>query len=86
MRSILRAVTYALLVVSITAICGAAAAQDGYAGQDVTRYKFDDDIVPGTLIRPDGTLVPGRRRGPSRSLIKVRAQFVPEMLLSVEDI
>jgi hypothetical protein len=53
---------------------------------EVTEYIFKDKLVEGTLIRPDGAIVPTRKAGGSRSLVKIRGHFVPEMLKSVEDI
>ncbi|MBN2529511.1 MAG: hypothetical protein JXR76_24195 [Deltaproteobacteria bacterium] len=53
---------------------------------DTTEYSFDDDVVEGDLVRPDGEMTVVRKQGKQRSLIKVRQHFVPEMLKSVEDI
>jgi hypothetical protein len=55
-----------------------------YAEQ--TEYTFDDDVVTGDLVRPDGELTVVRKKGKQRSLIRVRQHFIPEMLKSVEDI
>ena len=51
-----------------------------------TTYDFDDDLVSGDLVRPDGELLNVRRRGRRSSLIRIREHFVPEMLKSVEDL
>lgn len=51
-----------------------------------TEYSFDDDVVTGDLVRPDGELVVKRKKGKERSLIRVREHFIPEMLKSVEDL
>lgn len=51
-----------------------------------TVYDFDDDVVEGNLIKPDGALVGGELHGKRSSLIKIRADFIPEMLKSVEDL
>ena len=61
------------------------------AGGDVTYksktvYDFDDDTVEGDLVRPDGELVDSRGRVKHSSLIKIRENFIPEMLKSVEAI
>jgi len=53
---------------------------------ETTEYSFDDDIVEGDLVRPDGELMLVRKKGKQKSLIKVRQHFIPEMLKSVEDI
>ena len=55
-------------------------------GDDATTYDFDDDLVAGDLVRPDGELLNVRRRGRRSSLIRIREHFVPEMLKSVEDL
>ena len=61
------------------------------AGGDVsykqkTVYDFDDDVVEGDLVRPDGEFVDSRRGAKHSSLIKIRENFIPEMLKSAEDI
>jgi len=53
---------------------------------ETTEYSFDDDVVEGDLVRPDGELMLVRKKGKQKSLIKVRQHFIPEMLKSVEDI
>ena len=73
------------LVIAVIFMLSASlvSAQD-YA--DTTEYSFDDDVVEGDLVRPDGEMTVVRKQGKQRSLIKVRQHFVPEMLKSVEDI
>jgi hypothetical protein len=51
-----------------------------------TKYDFDDDVVEGDLVRPDGEFVDSRKAAKHSSLIKIRENFVPEMLKSAEDI
>lgn len=53
---------------------------------DTTEYSFEDDVVTGDLVRPDGELMVVRKRGKERSLIRVRQHFIPEMLKSVENL
>ncbi len=61
-----------------------AQAQDIPGSQ--TTYDFDDDLVTGDLVRPDGEQLIVRRRGRRASLIQIREHFIPEMLKSVEDL
>jgi hypothetical protein len=77
-----------MLMVSITAMAQdqPAAAPAGGGGGQTTTYNFDDDIVQGDLVRPDGEMALARRRGRQSSLIRVREHFVPEMLKSVENL
>lgn len=72
----------ALLGAVMLGVPAAASAQD----DDATTYDFDDDLVSGDLVRPDGELLNVRRRGRRASLIRIREHFVPEMLKSVEDL
>ena len=51
-----------------------------------TTYDFEDDLVSGDLVRPDGEQLIVRRRGRRTSLIRIREHFIPEMLKSVEDL
>ncbi len=75
------------------AMTGSALAQDegsapggGGKGAGATSYDFEDDLVTGDLVRPDGELLSVRRRGNRASLIQIREHFIPEMLKSVEDL
>jgi hypothetical protein len=51
-----------------------------------TVYDFDDDLVEGELQRPDGEYIDTRRKAKHSTLIKIRENFIPEMLKSAEDI
>lgn len=62
-----------------------ARAEDDF-GSNTTEYNFDDDVVEGDLVRPDGEMAMARRSGRRSSLIRVREHFIPEMLKSVEDL
>jgi hypothetical protein len=72
-----------IAVVTMAAVPGARA-QSGPAPE--TTYDFEDDLVTGDLIRPDGEQLIVRRRGRRASLIQIREHFIPEMLKSVEDL
>ncbi len=63
-----------------------AAAQEAPAGGGETSYDFEDDLVQGDLVRPDGENLLVRRRGARDSLIRIREHFIPEMLKSVENL
>ena len=55
-------------------------------GGDTTTYDFEDDLVQGDLVRPDGENLMVRRRGARESLIRVREHFISELLKSVENL
>lgn len=62
-----------------------ASAQD--RGDDqVTRFEFEDDLVRGDLVRPDGEVFHARRRRPRETLIRARESFVAELYKSVENL
>lgn len=58
----------------------------GVVYQKETSYDFEGDDVEGALVKPDGEDINGNQHGKTSSLIKIRGDFVPEMLKSVEDI
>lgn len=74
----------ALLVAGFVA--SASAQEEGGGGGNATTYDFEDDLVQGDLVRPDGENLMVRRRGARESLIKIREHFVPELLKSVENL
>lgn len=51
-----------------------------------TVYDFDGDDVTGNLVKPDGEDVQAQTHGKTSSLIKIRSDFIPEMLESVEEL
>jgi len=64
----------------------ASAQEAAPGGGSATSYDFEDDLVQGDLVRPDGENLMVRRRGARESLIKIREHFVPELLKSVENL
>jgi len=65
----------------------AGSPQQAATGQPgTTTYDFEDDLVTGDLVRPDGELLNARRRGARSSLIRIREHFIPEMLKSIENL
>ena len=74
--------TLAIAIALSLPLSSASAQDDG----EVTTYDFEDDLVSGDLVRPDGEQLRVRRRGRRASLIQIREHFLPEMLKSVEDL
>ena len=64
----------------------AAGGGDNVQYKSKTVYDFDDDVVEGDLVRPDGEFVDTRKGAKHSSLIKIRENFIPEMIKSAEDI
>ncbi len=70
---------------------GAVASADDAAAPPVqykqkTVYDFDDDTVEGDMVRPDGEFIDSKKAAKHSSLIKIRENFIPEMLKSAADI
>jgi hypothetical protein len=79
------------LVTGLSGMASSVFAQEAEAGAEAagggsTSYDFEDDLVQGDLVRPDGENLMVRRRGARESLIKIREHFIPELLKSVENL
>lgn len=78
----------ALLLISMA---GVALAQDDKGGGDkgtgkVKVYDFDGDTIDGDLVKPEGSTVDARDFGNHASLIRIRKDFIPEIIKSAEDL
>jgi hypothetical protein len=87
MRAVFASIVAALLVsVSIPM----AHAQDANANQGnnqkVKSYDFSGDTIDGDLLRPDGDVVDTRTFASHSSLIRIRKDFIKEILKSAEDL
>jgi hypothetical protein len=71
---------------------GRALAEDPKKGGDKTPtpkvkvYDFSGDTIEGDLIRPEGTTVDARDFAKHSSLIRIRTNFIPEIIKSAEDL
>lgn len=80
----------ALVIVAVAP--GSARAQDKKGGDGkggtpkVKVYDFSGDTIEGDLIRPEGTTVDTRGFANHASLIKIRKDFIPEIIKSAEDL
>jgi len=81
-----------LVVVLIVSASSLAVAQDkkGAAKADappkVKVYDFSGDTIEGDLIRPEGSTVDARDFAKHASLIRIRKNFIPEIIKSAEDL
>ena len=83
-KFIAQLLVFAAFLGALASVPVTVAAQD--APPPETTYDFEDDLVSGDLVRPDGEQLIVRRRGRRASLIQIREHFIPEMLKSVEDL
>jgi len=89
MRRLLTILAFGLFgLMALPAVPAAAqeAGGGGGGGGDATSYDFEDDLVQGDLVRPDGENLMVRRRGARESLIRIREHFINELLKSVENL
>ena len=78
-----------IVVATLAGVALPVSAQDAAppaGGGDATSYDFEDDLVQGDLVRPDGENLMVRRRGARESLIRIREHFINELLKSVENL
>jgi hypothetical protein len=85
----MRKLTCALVLVLFTA--GVAAAQPKAAGKDAGAgktkvYDFSGDTIEGDLVKPEGSTVDARDFAKHSSLIRIRKDFIPEIIKSAEDL
>lgn len=81
MRTLRIALALCAVVLGTALITPSARADEPEAS---TRYDFEDELVRGDLVRPDGEILEVRRRHGRRTLIRVRESFVAELYKSVE--
>ena len=82
MKSIIR---IALASLALTALAAAPALADDEGGREQT-YDFSGDTIDGDLMRPDGDFIDTRDFAQHSSLIRIRTDFVREVVQSAEDL
>ena len=85
MRTILGSLALVLLV------AGTSFAQPKKGGGDggnakVKVYDFSGDTIEGDLVKPEGTDLNARDFAKHSSLIRIRKDFIPEIIKSAEDL
>ena len=85
MQKILGFITAGIVVVGSVSL---AAAQEGgnKGAAKVKVYDFSGDTIEGDLIKPEGTTVDARDFAKHSSLIRIRKDFIPEIIKSAEDL
>lgn len=56
------------------------------ANQKVKQYDFSGDTIDGDLLSPDGDVVDTRNFASHSSLIRIRTDFIKEILKTAEDL
>jgi hypothetical protein len=97
MQKLLRSFAFALVIAGFGAAtaqaqpadkkpAAAAADKGGSTTAKVKVYDFSGDTIEGDLIRPEGTTVDARDFAKHSSLIRIRTNFIPEIIKSAEDL
>jgi hypothetical protein len=78
-------------LVLVLFMSGVAAAQPkaggAAAGAGKTKvYDFTGDTIEGDLVKPEGSTVDARDFAKHSSLIRIRKDFIPEIIKSAEDL
>jgi hypothetical protein len=80
-----------VLFASGTALAQPKAPAKAPAGGDkasgkVKVYDFSGDTIEGDLVKPEGSTVDARDFAKHSSLIRIRKDFIPEIIKSAEDL
>ncbi|MBS1121151.1 MAG: hypothetical protein H6Q90_3379 [Deltaproteobacteria bacterium] len=59
---------------------------DKGGGGKVKVYDFSGDTIEGDLVKPEGSSVDARDFAKHSSLIRIRKDFIPEIIKSAEDL
>ena len=80
----------AITLFAVCALTGSAFAQKkgggGDGGGKVKVYDFSGDTIEGDLVKPEGSTVDARDFAKHSSLIRIRKDFIPEIIKSAEDL
>jgi len=84
----------ALTLLSLAMLTGIALADDkkpapaagGGGNGKVKTYDFSGDTIEGDLVKPEGSTVDARDFAKHSSLIRIRTNFIPEIIKSAEDL
>lgn len=83
MRKLIGALSFVVLVGSAAV---AQPAKGGDKGGKVKVYDFSGDTIEGDLVKPEGTDLNARDFAKHSSLIRIRKDFIPEIIKSAEDL
>jgi hypothetical protein len=77
-----------VIMFAVLALTGSAYAQKKGAAAEakVKVYDFSGDTIEGDLVKPEGSTVDARDFAKHSSLIRIRKDFIPEIIKSAEDL
>ena len=81
-----RIVLFWMAVLAMLCVASLASAQPQPPGDKTEELDFEGDVVETSFLKPDASLVEGETRKGAASLLKIRRDFIPEIVRSAEDI
>ena len=81
-----------LVLTTAMAIAGSAFGQETVVESDKTEYKkktiidFSDVTIQGELTKPEGSYLLNRKKTKFNSLLKIRGNFLPELVHSIDNL
>lgn len=75
-----------VIMFAVLALSTTAYAQKKDAAAKVKVYDFSGDTIEGDLVKPEGSTVDARDFAKHSSLIRIRKDFIPEIIKSAEDL
>ncbi len=91
-RSVMSVAAAGLVAVWVGAVPGRVNAQEVRREADRTVYKrktvidFSDLTIQGELTKPEGSYLLNRKRTKFKTLLKIRANFLPELFNSTDNL
>jgi hypothetical protein len=82
----MRKLSSALVLVLFMAGVAAAQPKADKGGGKTKVYDFSGDTIEGDLVKPEGSTVDARDFAKHSSLIRIRKDFIPEIIKSAEDL
>ena len=75
-----------VIMFAVLGLSTTAHAQKKDAAAKVKVYDFSGDTIEGDLVKPEGSTVDARDFAKHSSLIRIRKDFIPEIIKSAEDL
>ena len=75
-----------VIMFAVLGLSSTAFAQMKEAAPKVKTYDFSGDTIEGDLVKPEGSTVDARDFAKHSSLIRIRKDFIPEIIKSAEDL
>lgn len=86
MRKLVSALALSISFLGLVGGTSMAQPAKGDKNAKVKVYDFSGDTIEGDLVKPEGTDVSVTDFGKHSSLIKIRTNFIPEIIKSAEDL